>query len=230
MKELRDRLKTEGVYLVKNAIDSYGIEDIKTRTERWKKQFNDNINMFIKNMSTGVTEESQLLDGQKSYKSRRAGNLVFNNKNEIVGIHNLDEFFNGDILYITRKYLAPYIAELYSCKCKILYSNFLIKRPNDEGVVFFHRDLKACNEWKESYIFGIYLDDTTIDSCVYFIKGSHLNYNTNYNEKDALPVIAERGDICIHDSHVFHGSLGRPFANIRETVYIGFTSCESILI
>lgn len=230
MTNLKETLNTDGVSILKNVLDEAGIQDIRQRAVKWKKQFYDNIEMFKKNMSEGVADTTQLLDGQKHYKSLRAGNLVFNNQLDIVAIHNLYEFFKEDIDHIVQTYLKHYIADLYSCKCKVLYSNILIKRPNDEGVVFFHRDLKVKDEWRRAYNFGFYLDDTTEDSCVYFVKGSHLNDNTNYNEKDAVPMIAKKGDVCVHDAHVFHGSLGRPFNHTRETVYVGFIPWDTLYI
>lgn len=230
MTELKPKLETDGVFLIKNALNDQALEDIRERCNKWKKQFYDNIEMFKKNMSVGIADDSQLLDGQKGRKSLRAGNLVFNNQHDIVAIHNLYEFFKEDIEHIVRTYLKQYIADLYSCKCKVLYSNILIKRPNDEGVVFFHRDLKVKDEWRKAYNFGIYLDDTTEDSCVYFIKGSQLTDETNFDETKAVPMVAKRGDICVHDAHVFHGSLGRPFNHVRETVYVGFIPWDTILI
>ena len=229
MTELREKLNSDGVYLIKNAINEEGLQDIRARVNKWKKQFYDNIDMFLRNMSEGTADSSQLLDGQKERKSLKSGNLVFNNQKDIVAIHNLNEFFKNDIDHIVKSYLKTYINDLYSFRCKVLYSNILIKRPNDEGIVFFHRDLKVKDEWRKAYNFGIYLDDTTEDSCVYFCKGSHLTDETNYDESSAVPMVAKRGDICVHDSHVFHGSLGRPFEKIRETVYVGFIPWDTVL-
>ena len=91
MIDLKEKLNTDGVCIIRNVLDDAGILDIRTRAEKWKKQFYDNIEMFKKNMSVGVADNSQLLDGQKHYKSLRAGNLVFNNQKDIVAIHNLYE-------------------------------------------------------------------------------------------------------------------------------------------
>jgi len=228
MTELKEKLFNDGVYLIKNAVNEEGLNDLKQRADKWKRQFYSNIEMFKRNMSDGVADTSQLLDGQKSRKSLRSGNLVFNNQLDIVAIHNLNDFFKPDIDFMVKTYLKPYIEDLYSSRCKVLYSNLLIKRPNDEGVVFFHRDLKVKDEWRRAYNFGFYLDDTTEDSCVYFIKGSHRTDNTDFNEDEAVPMVAKRGDICVHDAHVFHGSLGRSFANIRETIYVGFVIDQAV--
>ena len=65
MTELREKLNSDGVYLIKNAINEEGLQDIRARVNKWKKQFYDNIDMFLRNMSEGTADSSQLLDGQK---------------------------------------------------------------------------------------------------------------------------------------------------------------------
>jgi len=114
-----------------------------------------------------------------------------------------------------------FVKELENLKIGTLWScQFLIKKRFLKDALPCHRD----NEYKENiryYNSGVYLTDSTSEDAVYYYPGTHKNKDINYIKEEKTFITAKKGDVIIHDSYAWHGSLN-DINEGRSTLYIKF--------
>ncbi|GAL35405.1 putative oxygenase [Vibrio maritimus] len=117
-----------------------------------------------------------------------------------------------------------------------IYESLLIKHKGDSQNIDWHRDM---NHQRDSRIFtvGLYLDDSKHQQgALQVIPHSHLSpdsvceitHRWQQGDLTSAEVIAEAGDIVIHDVMLIHSSPPITEEARRRTVYFEFRSLEHI--
>lgn len=145
-------------------------------------------------------------------------NIFYGKKSEYWEAFKLDLDKQGSsVLPFTNKLKELNLGDLWSCQ-------FLIKKKFQKDVLPCHRD----NEFNENityYNCGVYLTDSSPEDAVYFYPETHLQKDIDYNNKDKIFITAKKGDVIIHDSYAWHGSLNDVNEG-RSTLYIKFKNAK----
>ncbi len=113
----------------------------------------------------------------------------------------------------------------------------VVKMPRDGAACPWHRDrtgellLQHLGDASSELIFGLYLDRSTeADGCLWVIPESHrrdglspdlpTTDSLDFDIPRATPLLAERGDLLVHSSGLFHASNANTSRELRRTFYV----------
>ena len=115
--------------------------------------------------------------------------------------------------------------------------DMVVKVPEYGVPVPWHRDPDLMHA--QAFDIDMYLDPATpANGCLHVIPGSHLWQGVDmqdmvdehgFNLPDAVPVIAEPGDVVLHSPMVLHGSRVTRDKPLRRIVYFAFHTLDEMI-
>lgn len=119
----------------------------------------------------------------------------------------------------------------------------VIKMPGHGAAVPWHFDHVHCYHWPQ-FDTDIYLDHShKHNGCLWVIPGSHLGgfhpakevlqsytRGRQIDAPNAVPLVAEPGDVNFHSNTVIHGSFDVHSDQIRRVVYVHWAHLQDVLL
>ncbi len=118
--------------------------------------------------------------------------------------------------------------------------SMVLKMPGEGAQVAWHRDHGS--HWSgppQNYNVDFYLDDATLETCLWAIPGSNLWPDEKAGPlqrrdcvpsgiEDAVPLVMNAGDVLLHDARLVHGSPTTHADSVRRTLYYWFYSLAAL--